>query len=99
MKSINKYINEGLTNKQRDILGDFLIELLKGSKLSSIQLQSMFNNVNTDYLKNIGDYLLKTDNEHAIAYVPVDDEYLKSDNKDNIVKMFAEYFDKYITNI
>ena len=97
MKNISEYITEGLTRVQQDIIGKFIMDLLTNTKLTKLQLQPMFSNISLDYLKYIGHYIMSIDKEHGISYVPMDDNYLTND-KENISKMFAEYFEKYIFN-
>ena len=97
MRTISEYITEGLTKVQQDIIGKFIIDLLTNTKLTKLQIQSMLDNISLEYLKYIGHYIMSIDKEHGISYVPMDDNYLTND-KENISKMFAEYFEKYISN-
>lgn len=98
MINISKYINEGLTKVQQNIIGELILKMFENTKLSNEQLQNIFNNIDLNYLKDIGHYIMKIDNIKGMPYVPTDDEYLVKENKEKIIKMLSEYFYKYVVN-
>ena len=45
MTSLEQYISESLTKTQRMLVGSIVIDMLRGSKLTPEQLNSMFSNL------------------------------------------------------
>lgn len=99
LQSERDVIKESLTQRQVEIVGDVVLSMLKGSKLTSEQLTNMFMSLSIDYIKKIEDYVKTIDKENSIAYIADNDEFLIESNKKNIVDKFVKYLSTFIVNL
>lgn len=91
MKSLNNIINEALTEKQNDVLGEFFITLITHSKVSTTVLEGMMSNLKMSHIQEICKYLDKTARKEAFAYLPTEDDFLKEENKPRIIENLSKY--------
>lgn len=103
MKSINEYIiYEKLTEKQQKLVGEYIVNLFKGSKLSKdkikVMLQSISSEDNIQPLQEIEQYIEKIDKKNSFPYIASKDEFLIKNNYNRIIDNFAQYIEKYIAN-
>ena len=97
-KHISEYINENLTTKQSDIVVDLILQMFTNSKLSSDDIYNLFVNVDIDIIKKIEKTMYERDPQDFIAYMASDDDYIKRENHEHIIKMFTDYIHKKISN-
>ena len=98
MKSLQEIINENLTNKQTDIVGDLLFQMFEGTKLSKDDIFKLFKNVDIEIIKKLENYITNRDNKNSLAYMAQNDDFLDKSKHTHIIEMFAEYVHKYISN-
>ena len=96
MTSLEQYIAESLTKTQRMIVGSIVIDMLKNSKLTSEQLNVMFNNIDLNIISDIENYILSTDKENAMPYMADKDDFLIKANSEKIINNLCKYFVTYI---
>lgn len=98
MKTINKFINESLSGKQKDIIGEIFSKLFKESTLTKDQIIMLLNNVgNKDIIYCISKYFSENDTSNYLAYEPSDDLFINYDStKQKIIEQLAEFIFKYI---
>lgn len=98
MKSLSMKINESLTSKQTDIVGDLLFQMFENSKLSKESIGNLFKNVDINIIQKLEQYITEKDSEHALAYMSQPDDFLDKNKHEQIKNSFAEYIHKYICN-
>jgi hypothetical protein len=99
MRHINTYINEFLVSpKGMTFFCEQVTNMLKGTKLTKDQISLMFNKLELNTLKSLSGFLAENDMSRFVSYQPSDDEFLKEENKDNIISKISDYFIKYIAN-
>jgi hypothetical protein len=101
MKQLTEYIIfEKLTDKQQKLVGEWIINLFKGSKLSKDKIKDMFGSFSSpdmmEPLIEIEEYIEKTDKKNAFPYLASKDEFLKKENYDRIIDNLSQYIEKYI---
>lgn len=102
MKSLLEVIIfEKLTDKQQKLVGEYIVNLFKGSKLSKDKIKDMLKSIsenNMEPLKEIEAYIEKIDKKNSFPYLATKDEFLIKDNYEKIIDNFAQYIEKYIAN-
>lgn len=103
MKTIKEFIIfEKLTDVQQKLVGEYIINLFKGSNLHKDKISSMLKAISSPDdmgpLKEIEEYIEKIDKTNAFPYLAGKDEFLKKDNYEKIVDNFSQYIYKYIAN-
>ncbi len=96
MTSLEQYISESLTKTQRMIVGSIVIDMLKDSKLTPEQLNTMFNNLDLGIIADIENYILTTDKENAMPYMADKDDFLVKNNSEKIIDNLCKYFSTYV---
>ena len=56
MQYLNSYINEALSNKQKELIGELFSIMFKNSKISKDQLIIILNNLDKDEIFEISKY-------------------------------------------
>lgn len=97
MKTITDKINESLTTKQSDIIVDLLFQMFEDTKLSNDDVYELFKNVDIEIIRKIEKKIYERDSQGFIAYMASDDDYLKQENHEHIIRMFVDYIQKHIT--
>ena len=96
MTSLEQYISESLTKTQRMIVGSIVVDMLRGSKLTPEQLNSMFNNLDLEIISDIENYISSTDKENSMPYMADKDDFLVKNNSEKIIDNLCKYFTTYI---
>lgn len=100
MKSLKEIILEKkLTDKQQLLVGEYVVNLFRGSKLSKDKIKDMLKSLSTNDIQpliEIEDYIEKIDKKNSFPYLVSKDDFLKKDNYDKIIDSFAQYIEKYI---
>ena len=96
MKSLNVFINESLSNKQKELIGQLFSSMFKGSKVTKDQLVSILSNLDKDIVLEISKYFSNNESQDYLSYDPGEDTFLKyEDNKNKIVDQISEYINKF----
>ena len=103
MKSLKELILEKkLTNIQQQLVGEYVINLFRGSKLSKDKIKDMLKGMssqdNMDTLIEIEEYIEKIDKKNSFPYLVSKDDFLKKSNYEKIIDNFAQYIEKYVSN-
>lgn len=96
MTTLEQYISESLTKTQRMIVGSIVVDMLRGSKLTPEQLNSMFNNLDLKIISDIENYISSTDKENAMSYMADKDDFLVKDKSEKIIDNLCKYFSTYV---
>lgn len=96
MTSLEQYISESLTKTQRMIVGSIVVDMLRGSKLTPEQLNSMFNNLDLEIISDIENYISSTDKENSMPYMADKDDFLVKNNSEKIIDNLCKYFATYV---
>lgn len=100
MKNLTQLIIEKkLTDKQQTLVGEYVVNLFKGSKLSKDKIKDMLKSLsleNVQPLIEIEEYIEKIDKKNSFPYLVSKDDFLKKDNYEKIIDNFAQYIEKYI---
>lgn len=100
MKSLKEIILEKkLTDKQQLLVGEYVVNLFKGSKLSKDKIKDMLKSLSINDIQpliEIEDYIEKIDKKNSFPYLVSKDDFLKKDNYEKIIDSFAQYIEKYI---
>lgn len=96
MQSLITFINESLSNKQKELIGQLFSSMFKGSKITKDQFITIFNNLDKDIISEISKYFSENESSDYLAYEPNEDLFLKyEDNKEQIISQIAEYINKF----
>ena len=96
MQYLNSYINEALSNKQKELIGELFSIMFKKTKISKDQLIIILNNLDKDEIFEISKYFSENESSDYIAYEPNEDMFLYyNENKEKIINQIAEYINKY----
>ena len=96
MQCLNLFINEALSNKQKELIGQLFSIMFKNSKISKDQINIILNNLDKDEIFEISKYFSENDSSDYIAYEPNEDMFLHyEENKDKIIDQIAEYINKF----
>lgn len=96
MKSLNSFINESLSNKQKVLIGQLFSTMFKDTKLSKDQISSILQNLDQEMILEISKYFSNKESKDYLSYDPGEDMFLNfNDNKDRIISQISEYISKY----
>ena len=99
MKSLENYIiNEGLSNKQIELVGKLFSTMFNKTKITKEQLILLLGNLDTDVVKTISKYFNDNESENYLAYAPNEDEFLNDNLRNKINNQIAEYINKFKCN-
>jgi hypothetical protein len=96
MTSLEQYIAESLTKTQRMIVGSIVVDMLRDSKLTPEQLNSMFNNLDLEIISDIENYISSTDKENSMPYMADKDDFLVKNKSEKIIDNLCKYFATYV---
>ena len=96
MTSLEQYISESLTKTQRMIVGSIVIDMLRDSKLTPEQLNSMFSNLDLKIIADIENYISSTDKENSMPYMADKDDFLVNSKYEKIIDNLCKYFATYV---
>lgn len=96
MQSLNIFINESLSNKQKELIGKLFDTMFKDTKISKDQIIIILNNLDKEEILEISKYFSENNSSDYIAYEPNEDMFLDfENNKDKILGQIAEYINKF----
>jgi len=96
MNSLSFFINESLSNKQKELIGQMFSYMFKGSKITKDQFAIILDNLDKDIIFEISKYFSENESNDYLAYDPGEDMFLKYDsNKEQIISQISEYMNKY----
>jgi len=96
MQSLLNFVNESLSTKQKELVGEIFSSMFKDTKINKDQFVIILNNLDKDIVLEISKYFSKNDSNDYLAYEPNEDMFLKyEDNKERIISQIAEYINKY----
>ena len=96
MTSLEQYISESMTRTQRLIVGSIVVDMLRGSKLTPEQMNTMFSNLDLGIISDIENYIITVDKENFMPYMSDKDEFLVKDNAEKIIDKLCKYFSSFI---
>ena len=98
-KTTNK-ITEGLSLKQKNLLGNMFVKMFLHSKVKKDDITRMlgFLSDESETLIAICDYLNEYDSKNAFAYLPEKDDMLNKENFEKIINNLAEYVVKFLVD-
>ena len=96
MQSLNSFIDESLSNKQKELIGNLFSTMFKDSKINKETFQIILSNLDKDELLEISKYFSNNESSDYLAYEPNDDMFINfNDNKEKIISQIAEYISKF----
>lgn len=96
MQSLEFFINESLSNKQKELIGQLFSSIFKDTKITKDQFIIILNNLDKEIVLEISKYFSKYESNDYLAYEPNEDMFLKyEENKEHIVSQIAEYINKF----
>lgn len=96
MQSLNSFIDESLSNKQKELIGNLFSTMFKDSKINKETFQIILSNLDKDELLEISKYFSNNESSDYLAYEPNDDMFINfDDNKEKIISQIAEYISKF----
>ena len=95
MISLYNFINESLSNKQKELIGQIFSSMFKDSKVSKEQLTIIFNNLDKEIILEISKYFSNNEQKDYLPYDPGEDMFINyEENKDRIISQLSEYIQK-----
>jgi len=95
MLSLCNFINESLSNKQKDLIGQIFSSMFKDTKVSKEQLTAIFNNLDKEIILEISKYFSNNEQNDYLPYDPGEDMFINyEENKDRIISQISEYIQK-----
>lgn len=96
MKPLSIFINESLSNKQKELIGQIFSCIFKGTKFNKDQILSMISNLDKDIVFELSKYFSYNESQDYLSYDPGEDIFLNYDeNKDKILGQISEYISKF----
>lgn len=96
MQSLNIFINESLSNKQKELIGKLFSTMFKDTKINKEQIGIILNNLDQEELLEISKYFSENESSNYIAYEPNEDMFINfEDNKEKIISQISEYISKF----
>ena len=96
MQSLNIFINEMLSNKQKELIGKLFSIMFKDTKINKEQIGIILNNLDKEELLEISKYFSENESSNYIAYEPNEDMFINfEDNKEKIISQISEYISKF----
>lgn len=96
MLSLNNFINESLSNKQKELIGRLFSNIFKNSKVTKDQINIILNNLDQEEILEISKYFSQNDSSNYLAYEPNEDMFIDfKTNKDKILDQISEYINKF----
>ena len=96
MKSLSLFVNESLSNKQKELIGEVFSCMFKNTKLNKDHILSLLSNLNKDIIFEISKYFSENESQDYLSYDPGEDTFLKyDDNKEKILSQLSEYISKF----
>lgn len=96
MQSLNIFINEMLSNKQKELIGKLFSTMFKDTKINKEQIGIILKNLDKEELLEISKYFSNNESSDYLAYEPNEDMFINfEDNKEKIISQISEYISKF----
>jgi hypothetical protein len=96
MQSLNIFINEMLSNKQKELIGKLFSTMFKDTKINKEQIGIILTNLDKEELLEISKYFSNNESSDYLAYEPNEDMFINfEDNKEKIISQISEYISKF----
>ena len=96
MQYLNIFINESLSNKQKELIGKIFSVMFKNTKINKEQIEIILSNLDKEELIEISKYFSNNESSDYIAYEPNEDMFINFDsNKEKIISQISEYISKF----
>ena len=96
MQSLNIFINEMLSNKQKELIGKLFSIMFKDTKINKEQFGIILGNLDKEELLEISKYFSENESSDYLAYEPNEDMFINfEDNKEKIISQISEYISKF----
>jgi hypothetical protein len=96
MLSLNVFVNESLSNKQKELIGKLFSTMFKDTKINKEQIGIILNNLDQEELLEISKYFSENESSNYIAYEPNEDMFINfEDNQEKIISQISEYISKF----
>ena len=96
MQSLDNFIIESLSNKQKELIGKLFSTMFKDTKINKDILSIILKNLDKEELLEISKYFSENDSSDYLAYEPNEDMFLNfEDNQEKIISQIAEYISKF----
>jgi len=96
MQSLNIFINESLSNKQKELIGKLFSTMFKDTKINKEQIGIILNNLDKEELLEISKYFSDNESSNYLAYEPNEDMFINfEDNQEKIISQISEYISKF----
>jgi len=96
MQSLNIFINEMLSNKQKELIGKLFSIMFKDTKINKEQIGIILKNLDKEELLEISKYFSNNESSDYLAYEPNEDMFINfEDNKEKIISQISEYISKF----
>ena len=96
MQSLNIFINEVLSNKQKELIGKLFSIMFKDTKINKEQIGIILKNLDKEELLEISKYFSNNESSDYLAYEPNEDMFINfEDNKEKIISQISEYISKF----
>ena len=96
MQSLNIFINETLSTKQKEIIGKLFSSMFKDTKITKDQIYIILNNLDKEEVLEISKYFSNNESFDYLAYEPSEDMFLDfNTNHDKILSQISEYINKF----
>ena len=96
MQSLNIFINEMLSNKQKELIGRLFSIMFKDTKINKEQFGIILSNLDKEELLEISKYFSENESSDYLAYEPNEDMFINfNSNKEKIISQISEYISKF----
>ena len=96
MQSLNIFINEMLSNKQKELIGKLFSTMFKDTKINKEQIGIILKNLDKEELLEISKYFSNNESSDYLAYEPNEDMFINfENNKEKIISQISEYISKF----
>jgi len=96
MQSLNLFVNESLSNKQKELIGKLFSEMFKDTKINKEQFGIILGNLDKEELLEISKYFSENESSDYLAYEPNEDMFINfEDNQEKIISQISEYISKF----
>ena len=96
MLSLNTFVYESLSNKQKELIGRLFSIMFKDTKINKEQFGIILGNLDKEELLEISKYFSENESSDYLAYEPNEDMFINfNSNKEKIISQISEYISKF----
>ena len=96
MLSLNTFVYESLSNKQKELIGRLFSIMFKDTKINKEQIGIILSNLDKEELLEISKYFSENESSDYLAYEPNEDMFINfNSNKEKIISQISEYISKF----